>query len=590
MPEFFMESGDFTETPTVGSFLRANDDESFERIYEEACDAYERQWNESFNNSFLNNDTLKNNAKVSSFKQNLLGKLQEDCQAFDEDCGNAGEMFNQVSQMFDNKIEDMITESANVGQLMPIKTIDFPVMVKSQIKESYKDVVNEEVSPSLIVKKRIEHRIAYDKNNPEKTWEFPQCFYDESFKEMMEAGRGTKLKYEAVALPLFNWNIVEELTDVTVASDARVVLDVEIDRVEDKDGNVIVLNHPITVNLADNAWVGGVINQEYTVTTGEEGHKTTEKKTLQDNLSGFIDWNTHLVSLTSANGTSGVSKVYFKGRLSNEGNGNAIRTKYIQEDREWKIGEGSKVDASYSLEELQEHKALLNMDLYQKSYNDLALLISQEADSDGYEWLDGEYQKYKDLKLNPLQWNPTVLGTTFDCDQSQYTVALQSEYISNMLKFTIDRFLIALADTVKLDGLNFVVYGNPRYISFLNPFVKWVFRSGSRVGGVKLDYSYGIMTSGDVSIYVVSSKKLDAKRYNSLRFVGFTDDKQTLTVKRFKFSTDVVTSKESAYKDDRRPGGSMTYVWGTTRYKDVSLQAIFGDLKFLNIDKFINIY
>ena len=39
-----------------------------------------------------------------------------------------------------------------------------------------------------------------------------------------------------------------------------------------------------------------------------------------------------------------------------------VRTKYIQEDREFKIGEGTKVDASFSLEELQNHKAMLHMD------------------------------------------------------------------------------------------------------------------------------------------------------------------------------------------------------------------------------------
>ena len=135
-----------------------------------------------------------------------------------------------------------------------------------------------------------------------------------------------------------------------------------------------------------------------------------------------------------------------------------------------------------------------------------------------------------------------------------------------------------------MDNLKFVIYGNPRYISLLDPSVKWVFRAGQRVGGVELDYSYGVMTSGETSVYVVSSKKINAKDHQTLRIIPFSTDKETITFKRYKFSTDIVTSKESAYKDTEHAGGSMTYVFGVSRYKDVSIQGIQGDVSFENAD------
>ena len=199
-----------------------------------------------------------------------------------------------------------------------------------------------------------------------------------------------------------------------------------------------------------------------------------------------------------------------------------------------------------------------------------------------------EFEKYDGVELDPLMWNPLILKTQFDCDSTIATTALPSEYLAKELKFKIDRFLIDIADTVKMDNLKFVLYGNPRFISLLDPNVKWVFRTGDRIGGVKLDYSYGVMTSGETSIYVVSTKKRNAKKHRTLRLIPFGDSGETITFKRYKFSTDIVTSKESAYKDTERVGGSQTYVWGTSRYKDVTLQGIQGDISFKNAD-FINL-
>lgn len=582
LPEFFMESdSDFKPTVTIGSFGNANAASSFDNIFVEACDNFRAVNHQDFTDAFLTPQVLKNSTIVGGFKNDLLSQLRDDVNAFQEDAGNAATLYDQTSKLFDNKIDQLITESANVGTLMPIKTIDFPLLVKNQIKRSFKDVVNEEVTPSMIIKKRIEHTIAYDKKDPSKTWEYPQCMYDGTFKEMMKAGKGVALNNKAVALPIFQYNLIEELTDSAVASNQRIVMDLSIDKVEDAAGNVITLRTPMQVNLADGAWVGGKISETYTVNTGSG----TEQKTINDVLSGFMDWDTQTCTLTNANqGEDRVTKVHFLGRLSNDGNEHTIRTKYIQEDKEWKVGEGTKVDASYTLEELQEHKALLNMDMYQKSYNDLVNILSDMEDSDGYDFLDEQFKKYDGVEFDPLGWNPMVLKTTFNCDSTIATVALQSEYIAKELKFKIDRFVIDIADTTKLDNMNFVIWGNPRYISLLDPYVKWVFRQGSSVGGVKLDYSYGVMTSGDVKIYVVSSKKINHKDHPSLRLLPFVSSNETFTFKRYKFSTDVVTADKSAYKDTEKAGGSQTYVWGTSRYVDIALQAIQGEVGFDNAD------
>jgi hypothetical protein len=589
LPFYEDADSDFKATGTIGSFSSVNAANDFDNVYLEACDNLEKIHKTKMNGGFLTADVLSDPTIVGDFKADLLQGFEESVSELaanmesrygTDDIGNAASLYDQLSQLYDNKIGEYIAESS-VGQLLPIKSIDFPIMMKNQVKQSFKDVINEEITPSIIIKKQIEHKIVYAKRDPEKTWEYPQCFFNEDFKEMLSYGSGTPLSDEAVELPKYNFNIIEELTEEPVPSTARLVPDIHISAVDVKDDNAedgvttVYLRRPMDVNLADGAWVGGKINETYTDSQGET-------QTLTDVVTGFMDWTTGLTTITAAGGN--VVAVHFDGKLSNEGNENTVRFSYRREDREWKVGEGFKADAAYTLEELQEHKALLNMDLYTKTYNDLTMLITDMEDSKGFDWLDDEFKKYDGLELDPLQWNPMIKKTSFNCDSTIATVALPSEYIAKELKFKIDRFLIDISDDVKMDNMKFVLYGNPRFISLLDPAVKWVFRTGDRVGGVKLDYSYGVMTSGETSIYVVSSKKLMAATHQSLRLIPFAPTSETITFKRFKFSTDVVTAKESAYKDTERRGGSMTYVFGTSRYADVSLQAIQGDIGFENAD------
>ena len=221
------------------------------------------------------------------------------------------------------------------------------------------------------------------------------------------------------------------------------------------------------------------------------------------------------------------------------------------------------------------------MDLYKRAYNSIGDLLIQMEDSQTIDWLDDEFKKYDGVELDPLDFNPFISKKAFNCDSTTATVALPCEFIQKQLKFTIDRFITAIVDKAKVEDLTFVIYGNPTYVSLLDSDVNWVVKNGDMVGGVKLNYSYGIMTSGDVKVQVVSSYKVNKK---TLRFVAFPTNNDTITFKHYKYSTHILTSANSAYRSPDLPGGSMTYIMGTSRYKNISLQGIQGEMSFTNAE------
>lgn len=589
MLSFLTEStSDFVATETVGGFNSGSQKNSFDDIFTEA-----------YNDLMANgvdlmvdvNSLIKNKAKLAAFKNALLGELKtesEECMNNEIEMGTHASLYEQVSDMFDNCANDFYKESTAVGQLLPIKAIDFPILVKQQLKLATKDIMQTEVTKTPIVKKHIEQTYVVDKKS-NKRWKYPQCFFTDEFKEIYKAGKGLPIKNTKVTLPIYDYDIITNLTDGGKKDHDKFTIDLRIEKVYvTKDGEElpVVLDPPMRINLSDNTWLGGKID---TVVK----NKKDEDVVVKDIVMGMVDFVDKTTTINSAAGL--VTGVEFSGFLSNENNERTVTFDYAREEREWKIEDGMRIDTSYSLEELQDAKALMDIDLYKKTYNNLSDLMTQMEDSKVLEWLDEMFDKYDGVEVDPLQWTSFITKRTFDCDSTSLTTALPNEYIEKMLKFQIDRMIIDIADKAKLDDLTFVVYGNPRFISLLSPLVNWVTRPGSSSNGVKLDYGYGIMTSGDVKVQVVSTKKVNAKydddehTYSGLRFIPFPLSQELFTFKHYKYTSHILTNNNSAYRDAEKPGGAYSYLLGVSRYTNAAIQGIQAQMKIANAEQYIGL-
>ena len=326
--------------------------------------------------------------------------------------------------------------------------------------------------------------------------------------------------------------------------------------------------------------------------TGSNG---TEKQ-ITDHIMGVADFISNTTSLAAVEGK--VKAVIFDGYLSNEKNERHVTFDYAREEIEWKIEDGTRVNVPYSLEELEDAKALMDIDLYKKTYNNLSDYMTQMEDSTILSWLDEQFDLYDGVEISQddiLGWGSFITKRVFDCDSTSLTTALPNEYIEKMLKFKIDRLIIDICDKAKLEDMTFVIYGNPRFISLLNPVVNWITRPGSTANGVKLDYSYGIMTSGDVKVQVVSTKKVNAsyddvkKEFSGVRIIPFPLSNEQFTFKHYKYTTHILTAQNSAYRAPDLPGGSMTNLMGVSRYTNAAIQGIQAQLKFANAETYIEI-
>jgi hypothetical protein len=569
----FLESANFEETATVGGFTAANNENSFDNVFAEAVADLER----AKINYFMDIATMVKNPDImEAFKESALSGLRaESAERSDSDVwGSYSNMYDQVSQLWDNCTTDFVRESATVGQLMPIKAIDYPILVKQHLSLATKDILQTEVTKSPVIKKQMEQVWIVD-NQTKQRWRYPQCFYNDEYKDIYEAGKGLPIKNTPVDLPVFNYDIIGKLTDAVVPEREKFTINLKIVKAITTDGIEIPVD--MYINLHTSQWIGGKID----VTVQNADGEPVE---IQDAITGDVDFISNTVSLSSAAGK--IKSVVFDGYLSNEKNERSVSFDYTREEKEWKIEDSHRVNIPYSIEELDDHKALLNMDLYKKTYDNMAEYLTQMEDSKIIDFLDDQFEYFAGLELDPLQWNSFVRFQDFNCDSSTQTTALPSEFIEKQLKWTIDRFVIDLTNTAKMEDLTFVIYGNPKYVSLLGKNVNWVLSQGSSTGGIKHNYAYGVMNTGNVKIQVVSALKFDERRPNhrGLRIVPIALDPQQMTFKHYKYNTHILTAKDSAYKAPDLPGGSYTNLVGLSRYTDAAVQGIQGQITFSNAE------
>lgn len=585
------------ETPTVGGFSLGSELNTFDENFKEACDTMTAA---GLNPMLDINQIIRKPEVAKKFTDLISAGIVNECACRDpQEWGTYANMDRQVSDLLDNVTAQLMKETTTVGQLMPIKAIDYPLVVKQHLSLATKDVMQTEVTKSPVVKKQIERNWLVDKQNGTR-WEYPQCFFKpEEAREIFAAGKGlpilngivenadgSKTDYR-VPVPSHNFDVVGRLTKAQVPKREKITFGTRIVRgyiMDETDPSLVKAIVPLNIyiDLHLNMWAGGNINTkvEDLITTGA----TVD---VVDTITGTIDFVTNTVTISSSTGK--IKYVDLEGYLSNDKNERAISMDVTREEREWKITDGHRINVPHSVEELEDAKALLDLDLYKRTYNYMSKIMTDMEDQQIIDYLDEEFIRYSGIELDPLGWNSFIRETNFNCDGTALTTALPSEYIAKELKFKIDRFVIDITETAKMEDIVFVLYGNPKYISLLGDGVRWVISNGQSTGGIKHNYSYGIMNSGNVKVQVVSSLKFSSfgDMHRGLRLIPYPLNKEQITFKHYKYSTHVLTAQNSAYRDPDLPGGSMTNIMGVSRYESTSLQGIQGYITFTH-DDFVN--
>lgn len=513
----------------------------------------------------LNNirDILENDVLCEQYKEALLGDVFE--ADFNDEYLNL--MPEKLDQLFENTKDEIITENYGVGQMSPIVGYTLPILKKNYIECHGKDIVMTEVPSKPVIKIAFERKFLKDKAG--KKYYIPEIFYDESYKEVSEKAKGKKISDkwypETGTLPMQDLAIMNE-SGGTLETRDQLAHDFCIQAIKmEVDGAEVIKN-------------GLDIKPDYSSNnniTYRCKHVKDDGTVLEEVLTGTVDY--YHGTITVATSGSLIKQVQFGGHLSNQNNNETIELDRERETVTWHIGEGERINTALTIEKIKDMKALLGIDVTPEAIADMSSTLTQFEDAHIMSYLKNSLDIWKDKTDLPFGYTGGFVETaTFNCVPGSTLAVTQSEYIESELKFRFNRLLSELKDKLKTTDLMFVVYGHPTIIELFNASVDWKFDEGSKVGGLVLDYKFGVVTESGTRIHVVSSLKVPKEA--GIRIVAYPTTDEQLTFKHFKYSFNI----ENMYRNPLTP--LTPNIMGTHRYLTESLLPVQGQMLLIGND------
>lgn len=561
-----------TATNVIGSFAMDKDVD-----FKDSCKHLMENFSTSYQMDAVSDlfSILKYAPAKEAYKEMLLSDVAESITTDDRYVGmNAP----KLEQLFENSALEIISEGAEYGQLQPIVGLSLPILKKVWLKCPLKDILMTEVPDKPIIKVAIERPFLKDKEG--EKYYIPEIFYNDDYRAVSAKGRGKKISDkwypETGKLPIQELNMLEEsggslaMRDALGYDFAIVSVKVQMDPGTAGDGSDATYEELTGFDIQPDYAANGSFNAEikYTNTAGEA---------CRDIILGRVDAYSGVVSVASTAGL--ISQVQFGGHLQNVNNNETLELDVERTLKEWKIPDSTeRLNTGLPIEKIKDYKTLFDMDVTTKVISDMGDTLANFEDSQGLQFLDDSYTRWKGKKDLPYGYNEGFVETwNFNCKPNTATTFITtSAWIDTELKYHLNRAIDKLKTKLKREDIMFVLYGNPENITLIQDNVKWIIDEDTKMGGVQVDYRFGVMTANKNRLHVVSTMKVSKDK--GIRIVAYPLSKEVITFKHYKYSLNI----ENVYRNPITP--LIPNVMATSRYLTTELFPVQGAFQLLDTD------
>ena len=536
-------------TRVVGSFVESRNEDFNNQLV---------SINETFKGSF-GLDPIEESLRIykddvifEQYKEMLLGDLFE---------ASMGDKYldllpAKIEQLVENSKFEIVNEAYGVAQLSPVVGYTLPIIKKNMLECIAKDIMMTEVPDAPVIKVAFERKFLKDKNG--KKYYIPEIFYDKSYKEASEMAKGTPIMADAIQAPLDEFPLMEN-SMLAAGQQVR------------KGQDSFAYDLAIEEVVFDGITVKG-LNIKPDIENDGVFYKEVRDGENRCVIVGRVDFYNGTVSCSSLDGK--LETVKFVGHISNQFNDNSLDMDRERTPQTWEIPEGERINTALTIEKIRDWKAMANIDITPEIVNDIATTLTQFEDSSAMDFLETSLERWIDKKDLPYGYTKGFVQTaTFDCNVTSGMLT-QSDYIEKELKFRFNKLVSQLKDILKTNEIMFVAYGHPDNRELFNSAVKWVVDQNTRVGGVQLDYKFGVMTESGNRIHFLSSLK--CARDIGVRIVAYPTTANHITFKHYKYSFNI----ENTYRHpqvDRVPN-----IMGTHRYLSTEMLPVQARMEFIN--------
>jgi hypothetical protein len=575
----------YEETKSSFGAFRKDGEKTFNEHFEELCENYKQQHGIDIKRD--SRAMFADKAFMEQYKTDLMEPVFEAFREMSPNDPHVSSVIDNVSKFWDNKVRSY-TESASMTGFLPIATLEFPVLVKQFFSSILKDIIEVETVKSPNITKHI--RTTYIVNNQTgEELEYPKCMFDGTWQKMWDASKGYPIKEDVVAFEngrLNKFDIITKLTDGNPSID-KLSFQFKIIGIVVAGETIMLRGNGITVEFSTGGTlVNGALNFIHDGTV------------IDDVLAGQVDFMKGTISMASTTGQ--VEGVVFSGYLSNEKNLRSVSVREKRDILRFTIEDGARYNMPFSIEEIEDAAALLDMNYYNRMVDEIVRVQEMQECMTVIKFLNEEFKKYNDIVTDTFKLESTARTYKVDLNPPKYFAGDPFKYISQAIQFKLKGIIHQLTEITKLDGLSFVIVGNPMATQLIAEFINWKAQQGASIGGIDVNNSYGFTVDMGANVRVVASNIYDAYTVDTvesktsdgetqnnrelvLHIYGYPTDAEHISFRHLKYTSHLLTSQsQTAYQATTAPAGAYNIVTATSRFHTMSVQGIMADLIMLN--------
>lgn len=575
------QRSNYSEVKSAFGAYQKNNTKSFNEKFEELCNHYKENGKVDIKKDIT--AMLSDISFMEQYKNDLLGDIFTEFKELSPNDPHVDSIIENVNRFWDNKVKSY-NESASITGFLPIATLEFPVLAKQFFSSILNDITDVEVTKSPNIAKHIRETYIVDNLTGDEL-EYPKCLFDGTWQQMWAAAKGFPIKEEVVEFDngrLNKFDIIANLTDGTPGVD-KLSFAFKIKGIQVGDEVIYLRGNGITIEYSTG---GTLVNGDLNFV-----HKGTQ---INDVLAGKVDFQNGTISMASTSGQ--VTGVVFEGYLSNERNTRNVSVREKRKILRYTIEDGGRYVMPFTIEEIEDAAALLDINYYNRMVDEIVKVQDMNECVTTIKYINDLVAKYNDVVTNIWNLEPTVRTYKANIQPRPNYAGDPFKYISSAIQFKLRAVIQELTNLTKLDGLSFVISGNPMATNLIEEFLNWKLVQGSSIGGINVNRSYGFINNMGGNVRVVASNIYDAytvdpvqwtdwdgethtSRELVLHVTAFPTDSEHISTKHLKYTSHLFTSQsQTAYQAVNAPGGAYNIVTVTSRFKDIDVQYIGADI------------
>ena len=447
-----------------------------------------------------------------------------------------GSYVNCVEQLLDNTLNSIATESIMTGYA-PIVAYNPFFLKKQWIDCVFKDVLMTEIPKTPVINIGFERRYAKDSEGNE--YPLPEALYDDEItKKLLDEATGLNIKEEPIAIDLLkNLSLIDPTyIPGVIAGDHTVELtpglSVVAAIVKDSAGTDHKVAMNMTVDITTHNFVNGKI--DYKVIDESTGDVT---ETISDELIGRVDFKKGTVSLMSTSGA--VTHVVLRGKTANRFNQRSLSVERRVEHIQKVMPEsGPRLNTAVTIEDAADALALQNIDIIADNINVMGATLANFEDAEINMFLKQSFQAQKDglanfVAYDELKDNIMIAESTFNAMGYDTFAGRLTEWMKDAREW-FERTISALKTKLRSSNVMIVAVAHPNLIRFLQDGINWVFSDDTQISGVKLSYQFGIYTSAQDRVHIVTTMRMNED--DGIRFLVIPLTNELITYKHYKYN------------------------------------------------------